>query len=251
MTFAERLQGRPGLRRGAAQLPSVFTIGNLFFGCSAVVRALHHDVGFAAELIVVAAVFDLLDGRIARLTGTTSEFGAELDSLADLVSFGVAPAVIAYQWALAPHHQPFLAAFAFVLGAAVRLARFNVLRKEADGGYFAGLPSPAAAALVVSVVMVHPAAPVGGVAAVLPTGVLVLAAALMVSPIPYRSFKKVERRHHRSQYGLVAVAVLALVALEPAWALLVGSWGYAASGPVRHLLETQRHPAPPLPPDGA
>ena len=161
MSFAESLEGRPGLQRGAAQLPSVFTIGNLFFGFAAVIQALHHDFGTAAELIVVAGILDALDGRIARLTDSCSAFGAELDSLADLVSFGVAPAVLAYQWGLAPHGQPFLAAFAFVLAAALRLARFNVHSHETDGSCFAGLPSPAAAGLVVLVVALHPGSPVG------------------------------------------------------------------------------------------
>ncbi|HET9555952.1 MAG TPA: CDP-diacylglycerol--serine O-phosphatidyltransferase, partial [Actinomycetota bacterium] len=187
MSFAESLEGRPGLQRGAAQLPSVFTIGNLFFGFAAVIRAVHHDYGTAAELIVVAGILDALDGRIARLTDTCSAFGAELDSLADLVSFGVAPAVLAYQWGLVPHGQPFLAAFAFVLAAALRLARFNVHSHETDGTCFAGLPSPAAAGLVVSVVALHPASPVGGLAAFLVPAVLVVAATLMVSPIPYSS----------------------------------------------------------------
>jgi CDP-diacylglycerol--serine O-phosphatidyltransferase len=235
MSFAESLEGRPGLQRGAAQLPSIFTIGNLFFGFAAVIRALHHDVDTAVELIVVAGILDALDGRIARLTGSCSAFGAELDSLADLVSFGLAPAVIAYQWGLVPHGQPFLAAFAFVLAAAVRLARFNVHSHETDGSFFAGLPSPAAAGMVVSVVALHPASPVGDAAAVLVPGVLLLAGALMVSPIRYASFKRVNLRPRPSQVAIVAVVALALIALEPAATLLVVAWGYAASGPVRAL----------------
>ena len=234
MNFAESLEGRPGLQRGAAQLPSVFTIGNLFFGFAAVIQALHHDFGTAAELIVVAGILDALDGRIARLTDSCSAFGAELDSLADLVSFGVAPAVLAYQWGLVPHGQPFLAAFAFVLAAALRLARFNVHSHETDGSCFAGLPSPAAAGLVVSVVALHPASPVGGLAAFLVPAVLVVAATLMVSPIPYSSFKRVKPRP--SHAVAVAVVALVVIALEPTATLLIVAWGYAAAGPVRALV---------------
>jgi CDP-diacylglycerol--serine O-phosphatidyltransferase len=235
-SLAESLEGRPGLQRGAAQLPSIFTIGNLFFGFAAVIRALHHDFGTAAELIVVAGILDALDGRIARLTNSCSAFGAELDSLADLVSFGVAPAVIAYQWGLVPHGQPFLAAFAFVLAAALRLARFNVHSHETDGSCFTGLPSPAAAGLVVSVVALHPASPVGGVAGLLVPAVLIVAATLMISPIRYPSFKRVKVRLHPSHVVAVALVALVLIALEPTATLLVAAWGYAASGPVRALV---------------
>ena len=183
---------------------------------------------------MVAGILDALDGRIARLTDSCSAFGAELDSLADLVSFGVAPAVLAYQWGLVPHGQPFLAAFAFVLAAALRLARFNVHSHETDGSCFAGLPSPAAAGLVVSVVALHPASPVGGLAAVLVPAVLVVAATLMVSPIPYSSFKRVKPRP--SHAVAVAVVALVVIALEPTATLLIVAWGYAAAGPVRALV---------------
>ncbi|MET1041228.1 MAG: CDP-diacylglycerol--serine O-phosphatidyltransferase, partial [Acidimicrobiales bacterium] len=226
----------PGLQRNAHRIPSAFTIANLFFGFAAITQALHEEFGHAVVLVVVAGLFDLLDGRIARLTGTVSELGAELDSLADLVSFGVAPAVLAYQWGLAPHGQPFLAAFAFVLTAALRLARFNVHSHETDGSCFAGLPSPAAAGLVVSVVALHPASPVGGLAAFLVPAVLVVAATLMVSPIPYSSFKRVKLRLRPSHAVAVAVVALVVIALEPTATLLIVAWGYAAAGPVRALV---------------
>ena len=236
MTFVENLSGRPNLQRGAAGLPSAFTLANLFFGFAAIVKAFHGDYAFAAQLIVVAGVFDVLDGRIARLTGCTSELGAELDSLADLVSFGVAPAVIAYQWGLVPHHQSFLAAFVLVLCAAVRLARFNVLRQTCDGRSFTGLPSPAAAGMVVSIVLLHPTPPTAAVTPALVAGVLVLAGALMVSPIPYQSFKKTKVTLHRYQVVLVVLAALAAIVFQPAVTLVCVAWGYAASGPVRAVL---------------
>jgi CDP-diacylglycerol---serine O-phosphatidyltransferase len=141
MSITERLK-QPGLRRGAALLPSLFTIGNLFLGFWAIINALRLDFEKAAQLLVIAVIFDMLDGRIARLTGTASEFGAQLDSLSDIVSFGVAPAVIAYQWGLATVHRSFLAAFFFVMCAAIRLARFNVQRKVVDARYFVVRPRP-------------------------------------------------------------------------------------------------------------
>jgi CDP-diacylglycerol--serine O-phosphatidyltransferase len=235
MTFVENLQGRPTYQRGAAGLPSAFTIGNLFFGFAAIVKAFHGDFVFASQLIVVAGIFDVLDGRIARLTGCTSELGAELDSLADLVSFGVAPAVIAYEWGLVPHDQPFLAAFVLVLCAALRLARFNVLRQSADGCTFTGLPSPAAAGMVVSVVLLHPNPPIGGFATLFVPLVLILAGGLMISPIRYQSFKKSKVTLHRYQVALVIAGAVAAIVFEPAVSLLCVSWGYAASGPVRAL----------------
>lgn len=235
MTFVESLQGRPGLARGAARLPSAFTLGNLFFGFAAIVKAFHGDFVFASQLIVVAGIFDVLDGRVARLTGTSSELGAELDSLADLVSFGVAPAVVAYEWGLVPHHQPFLAAFALVLCAAVRLARFNVLRQTADGRCFTGLPSPAAAGMVVSIVLVHPSPPVGGLAALAVPAVLVLAGGLMVSPIPYASFKTTQVTLLPYQVVLIVLAAVAAIVFEPGISLICLSWGYAASGPARAM----------------
>ena len=235
MSLVESLEGRPTLQRGAAQLPSALTVGNLFCGFAAVIQALHHEYAFAAQLVVLAGIFDVLDGRIARLTGTTSELGAELDSLADLVSFGVAPAIIAYEWGLVPHGQPFLAPFVLVMCAALRLARFNVLRQTADGRTFTGLPSPAAAGMVVSLVVLHPEQPVGSFAAYLVPGVLVLAGALMISAVPYCSFKKTKFTWHR--YQIVAVVLIGLVAVvtEPAAVLFLLSWGYAAAGGVRAL----------------
>jgi CDP-diacylglycerol--serine O-phosphatidyltransferase len=239
MTFTESLEGRPTLQRGAAQLPSVLTVGNLFCGFAAIIQALHHEFAFAAQLVVVAGIFDVLDGRVARLTGTTSELGAELDSLADLVSFGVAPAVLAYEWGLVPHGQPFVAAFVFVMCAALRLARFNVLRQTADGRSFTGLPSPAAAGMVVSLVALHPHAPVGTSSAFLVSGVLLLAGGLMISPIAYCSFKKTKMTWHR--YQLVALALLGVAALvaRPGAMLFAVAWGYAAAGPIRALARTR------------
>lgn len=236
MTITERLK-KPGLKKGAAILPSLFTIGNLFLGFFAIIHALRLDFESAAQLIVVAVIFDMLDGRIARLTGTTSEFGAQLDSLSDIVSFGVAPALIAYQWGLATLHKSFLAAFFFVMCAAIRLARFNVQRKVVDGRYFVGLPSPAAAGFVISIVYFRPEPLNDRVGAAFTMSLLVVAAFLMVSTLRYWSFKTFDLKSRRSYFAMVGIAaLLALVATEPAWALLAWSCGYAASGPVAYLI---------------
>src|SRR6186713_1946863 len=149
---------RRRFRRGAAILPSLFTIGNLFLGFWAMVRTIHGQYAEAAPLIFWAILLDVLDGRIARMTGTTSEFGAELDSLADVVSFGVAPALLAYSWGFSTLPRVgWLVAFLFVVCGALRLARFNVQKSSVDGRYFVGLPIPAAAAPVAALVNVSPA----------------------------------------------------------------------------------------------
>jgi CDP-diacylglycerol--serine O-phosphatidyltransferase len=226
VTISDRLQSKPGLKRGAAMLPSLFTIGNLFLGFSAIIYSLRLDFETAGQLIVVAVIFDMLDGRIARMTGTTSEFGAQLDSLSDIVSFGVAPAIIAYQWGLATLNKSFLAAFFFVMCAAIRLARFNVQRKVVDGRYFVGLPSPAAAGFVISIVYFRPEPLSDRLGAAFTMTVLVIGAFLMVSTLRYWSFKTLDLRSRRSYFSMVGVAaLLALVATEPSWALLLWSCG--------------------------
>ena len=236
MRITDRLP-KPGLRRGAAILPSLFTIGNLFLGFSAIIQALRNEYEIAAQLIVVAVIFDMLDGRIARLTGTASEFGAQLDSLSDIVSFGVAPAIIAYQWGLATLHKSFLAAFFFVMCAAIRLARFNVQRKVVDGRYFVGLPSPAAAGFVISIVYFHPEPLSDRIGAGFTMTMLVIGAFLMVSTLRYWSFKTFDLKSRRSYFSMVGIAaVLALVATEPAWALLLWACGYTSSGPAGYLI---------------
>ena len=145
-----------GIRRGVSLLPSLFTLANLFCGWSCIVYAMRGDLATAAPFIGVAMVLDMLDGRIARMTGTASEFGVQLDSLADVISFGMAPAVLAYAWGLAPLGRlGWAAGFLFVTGAALRLARFNI-QKNTDKRYFVGLASPAAAAIVASTVFYYP-----------------------------------------------------------------------------------------------
>src|SRR5262245_50005214 len=147
---------RRGIRRGVSLLPSLFTLANLFCGWACVVHAMRGELATAAPFIGVAIVLDMLDGRIARMTGTTSDFGVQLDSLADLISFGMAPAVLAFQWGLIPlGRMGWAVGFVYLTAAALRLARFNV-QATTDKRYFVGLPSPAAAALVASTVFYFP-----------------------------------------------------------------------------------------------
>lgn len=236
-------------RRGASILPSLFTVGNLFLGFWAVVKTLHGELGDAAPLILGAIVLDMLDGRIARLTGTASEFGGELDSLSDLVSFGVAPALLAYRWAFAASipRAGWLAAFLFVMCGALRLARFNVQRHAIDGRYFVGLPIPAAAGQVAALVHFLPDAIEARPVAIAMLLLVVTVAFLMVSTLRYRSFKGLDLRARRSYITIVGIALaFLLVALHPAWVLLSGACVYTVSAPAAHGLSLmRRRPGPP------
>src|SRR5882757_11247471 len=149
---------RNRLRRGVYLLPSLLTMGNMFCGYACVVYATRGEFETAAPFIGVAIVLDMLDGRIARMTGTASEFGVQFDSLADIITFGIAPAILSFSWGLAPLGRlGWAAGFLFVAAAAMRLARFNI--QAASGGdkrYFVGMPSPAAAAIPAATVYAFP-----------------------------------------------------------------------------------------------
>ncbi len=225
------------LRRGIYLLPTCFTIGNLLCGFASLVQSSRGRFEQAAILIILAGLLDALDGRIARMTGTTSQFGIEFDSLADVVSFGVAPAFLAFRWALSPLGRfGWLAAFIYVVCAATRLARFNLRVVRPDKRYFAGLPSPPAAAALASVAFAFPRpASERWHAAVL--GLLVVAVAvLMVSRLRYRSFKDLDLRNRRPYtFVLPLAAVLVAVLTHPKSALLVLSAAYLVSGVLGYL----------------
>jgi CDP-diacylglycerol--serine O-phosphatidyltransferase len=229
-----------GLRRGVAILPSLFTTGNLFLGFWAIIKTLHGEYSEAAPLIAWAIVLDLLDGRIARMTGTASEFGGELDSLADVISFGVAPGVLAYSWGFASLEKVgWLAAFLFVVCGALRLARFNVQRNVVDGRFFVGLPIPAAAAQVAAWVYVIPEPLAVRPQAIVAAALLVILAFLMVSTIRYRSFKKFDLRTRRSYINVLGIALLfvlvfLIVHFKPL--LIIVASTYWLSGPAAYLV---------------
>lgn len=215
-------------------LPNLMTTGNLFSGFFAIVQAIKGNYLFAAYAIVVAAVFDLLDGRLARLTRSTSKFGAEYDSLCDLVSFGVAPAVLMFQWALHPFGRlGWIAAFLMVTCGALRLARFNVQANVVEKNYFQGLPIPMSAGIVASSVLAFQdleLEPLRNVGLLLMT---VLLAIVMVSNFRYRSFKDLDLKERLPfRYLLLGVGVLVVVALRPEVMLFVLFMGYATLGAV-------------------
>lgn len=237
-------------RRGAAILPSLFTTGNLFLGFWAIVRTVNGQYEEAAPLILWAIVLDMLDGRIARLTGTTSDFGGELDSLADVISFGVAPALLAYRWAFeAMPRAGWLAAFLFLVCGTLRLARFNVQRHVVDGRYFVGLPIPAAAGQVAAVVLMLPRQLEGRFEGMLALMAVIALAFLMVSTLRYQSFKNLDLRRRRSYINVLGIALLfLLIALHPEWVLLGLMTLFVLSGPGGYLIGLVRRRGEPPPP---
>ncbi|MCH1491046.1 MAG: CDP-diacylglycerol--serine O-phosphatidyltransferase [Luminiphilus sp.] len=226
--------------RGVFLLPNLFTTGALFCGFYSVIAGMQGDFYAGAVAILVAMIFDGLDGRVARLTHTTSAFGAEYDSLSDMISFGIAPALLMFNWALADTGKlGWVAAFLYTACAALRLARFNTQRDVVDAGYFVGLASPAAAAVVAGCVWLGqthqlPAAdtPLAWLHAVL----LASLGFLMIARFPYYSFKSI-RLDGRVPFVRIflIVGVLALIALDPPLFIGVFSFLYAISGPVQHL----------------
>ena len=170
-------------------LPSMFTVGTLFCGYACIVSAMRADYATAAVFIGVAAVLDVLDGRIARLAGAASEFGGEFDSLADAISFGVAPAVLAFAWGLeALGRLGWAVGFLYVTATALRLARFNVQNQNPDKRYFVGMPSPAAAGVLASTVFAWPDGFGIPQAPVVALAVVFVPALMMVSRIRFRAF---------------------------------------------------------------
>jgi CDP-diacylglycerol---serine O-phosphatidyltransferase len=222
-------------KRGFYILPNLMTTASLFCGFYGLVAAIQHDFQRAALAVLASFFFDGLDGRIARATRTTSQFGVEYDSLSDLVAFGVAPAVLALTWGLADAGRlGWLAAFLFTACGALRLARFNTLVQKGPVGHFKGLPIPAAAGLVVTMVLF--CAEVGWEQGP-PREVLLVTlyalSFLMVSNIPYQSFKNLESVRQRPFQALVAcVLLLVVVLIHPPVTLFLLSLAYAISGPL-------------------
>ena len=222
-------------RWGIYLLPNLFTTGCLFFGYYAIVSAMGGQYEKAATAIFIAMIMDGLDGRVARLTNTTSEFGVQYDSLADMVSFGLAPSLVMYEWAL--HHLGKLgwaAAFIYTAGAALRLARFNTQVQVADKRYFQGLPSPAAAAIVAGMVWFAVDHQFSGADLLAPAGLLTaLTGLLMVSNLRYHSFKGIDLKGKIPFVMLLAlVLIFVLIGMDASQTLFFGFLIYAASGVV-------------------
>lgn len=237
--------GHSGRSKGIYLLPNLFTTAALFAGFYAIIAAINGRFELAGAVIFVAMVFDSLDGRVARATNTQTAFGAEYDSLADMVSFGAAPALVIYQWALGDMGKlGWLAAFMYTAAAALRLARFNTQVGVADKRYFQGLPSPAAAALVAGMVWVGEDLGLSGRSwYLIAWGVTVSAALLMVSNVRFNSFKDLDVRNRVPFVVLLLVVLLFVtISISPPLMLFAGFLVYALSGVVQTLFHLrQRH----------
>lgn len=230
--FGRRRTDRPArFRRGVFLLPSLLTVSNLFCGYACVVYATRADFDTAALLIGIAMILDTLDGFIARLTNSSSAFGVQLDSLADVVSFGLAPAILAFTWGLWPLGRlGWAVGFLYVTAAAMRLARFNIQTNTAtDKRFFAGMPSPAAAGVIASTVYLYPVGLQEWRQALPALAMVLVPALLMVSTIRFRSVKAIDVGWRRSYLALfVGAAVIALIATYPRIALVVMAYTYTA-----------------------
>ncbi|QYJ81611.1 CDP-diacylglycerol--serine O-phosphatidyltransferase [Shewanella aegiceratis] len=221
--------------RGIYLLPNLFTTAGLFSGFYAVIASMNGHFEAAAIAIFVAMIFDGLDGRVARMTNTQSAFGAEYDSMADMVSFGVAPALIAYNWALADLGKVgWLAAFIYCAGAALRLARFNTQVGVADKRYFQGLASPAAAAIIAGAIWTGTYYEIEGQqVSILALLMTAGAGLLMVSNFRYYSFKDYDWRGRVNFMVILAlVGLFVVVSVQPATILFIVFSLYALSGPI-------------------
>lgn len=212
-------------------LPNLLTTANMFFGFMSIIFAIRGEYIFGSYAIVAAAVFDLLDGRVARMTDTTSQFGAQYDSLCDLISFGMAPAMIMYLWALQPFGRVgWLASFVFVACGALRLARFNVQQSE-EREYFQGLPIPMAAGIVASSVLCFTDLQMDASRNWLLLFMTFMLGITMVSQFRYRSFKDMNlKKKQPFTYLVVGVMVIILIALRPEVMLFVLFFAYALLG---------------------
>lgn len=237
-----RLQ-RDDLRKGIYILPNLFTSAGLFAGFYSIVATLNGDFERAAWAIIVSGICDGADGRIARLTATTSKFGVEYDSLSDLLAFGLAPALLAYEWALRPYGKwGWSVAFLFVVCGALRLARYNVQIDNVEAVSFKGLPIPAAAGMVVGTVLIFykfdTAGPIEQPGALAVTAVLAL---LMVSNVKYSSFKELNLRRRKPFPVLIGIIVLLiLIVNEPQVVGFALALLYVLHGPVLGLFRLRR-----------
>lgn len=242
----------PPLRRGVYLLPNLVTTGGLFCGFFSIISTFREEYLIAAIAVLVAQVCDALDGRIARLTHTTSSFGVQYDSLSDVIAFGVAPGVLAYRWALEPWGAwGWLAASLYVTCGALRLARFNVQVDTVDTQHFVGLPIPAAAGVVATTILMYYF--LGGEGATNKHMTLLLLiyalAGLMVSTVPYYSFKDLQLRHRQPFWLLIVGIIMVQVTIAEPQLMLFSIFSlYALSGPVMVLPRLRSTPSSSLGP---
>jgi CDP-diacylglycerol--serine O-phosphatidyltransferase len=254
----EVVMPRPTLRRrGIYLLPNAFTTAGLFCGFYAIVMAMGQKFDYAAIAIFAAMVLDAIDGRVARLTNTQSEFGAQYDSLADMVSFGAAPALVVYVWALQDMGKlGWLAAFVYCAGGALRLARFNTNIAVVDKRYFQGLPSPAAAALVAGFIwLMQDLGFAGPDLSWIAWGITLYAGLTMVTNVPFYSFKDINFRKSVPFIGIfLIVLAFVVVSSDPPKVLFglfvlyglsgycVYFWRLAKGKPVSSIVQTELEP---------
>ncbi len=226
------------MKRGIFILPSLLTLTSIFFSFYSIIESIKHEFLWAGALILAAGFFDGIDGKVARLTKTTTRFGLELDSLADVISFGVAPALLMYTWALAPYSRiGWVGAFVFVACGALRLARFNVQSGNIDPKKFNGLPIPAAAAMVATTVLFFNKLGLDPTEFSTPLLILTYAISfLMVSSIKFHAFKDLTLVKQKPFSSTVAfVLLLALIAAAPLVVPFLLCAGYLVSGPILAL----------------
>ncbi len=234
------------VKRGVYILPNLFTTGNLFCGFWAIISIFQEKFEYASYAILLAGVFDVLDGKVARLSGATSKFGIQYDSLADLVSFGIAPAVLAFNWALRPYGKfGWLAAFLFVVCGALRLARFNVQQSSGEVKYFKGLPIPAAASLIALTILLYfELIESGGVKDIVILIMIYLLGFLMVSNIRYVSFKELNLSKRKPfSIFIVVVLLMIVIVMAPVIVLFVSALLYVLSGPANIFIAWRKRKA--------
>ena len=224
--------------RGIYLLPSILTTFGMFAGFYSIIASINGDFTLAAISIMVAMLWDALDGRVARLTNTQSDFGAQYDSLADLVSFGVAPALLVYEWSLSDLGRiGWLAAFIFLACAALRLARFNTQVGISDKRYFQGLPSPAAAGVIASMIWLkfwkfeYFDFGIVSLSYYIGVGITIFCALLMVSNVRYYSFKELDSKKASFRFLLAIVLSFIVLLSKPNIFLFTGFFVYMLSGP--------------------
>ncbi len=238
-----RSDKRENLRKGVYILPNLITAAGIFAGFYSVIATTDGNYATAAWFILLAAIFDGLDGKVARLTGTTSKFGVELDSLADVISFGVAPGVLLYVWALRPFGKlGWLAAFLYVICGALRLARFNVQVSTVESRRFIGMPIPAAACIVATCVLLF--YELGGTGTIKMISMVILVfllAFLLVSNIKYVSLKDPDL-FKRQPFIMLVIAIISLVIIiaKPQIMLFLIGMAYLLSGPVACFMEWRK-----------
>jgi len=239
----KRTDKKMKIKKGIYIIPSLLTTGNVFCGFYAIVAIVNNQFYHAAVAIIIAAIFDGLDGRISRMTDSSSDFGLEYDSLADLISFGIAPALLTYVWVLKPFGRiGWMAAFLFVICGVLRLARYNTKSPIIRDNYFRGLPIPAAAGVIASlVIMTKDILSIERTEPLIMVIIVYLLAFLMVSNIRYRSLKELELKK-RKPFNILVFSILFIyiIATIPEIMIFLITVLYALSGPVEGIFFYRR-----------